>query len=476
MGNRKDMVVTMYTVYDIVMTVVLIPVMLIIYFYDYPRDWTKRKYIYGICNRSEYKKDNIKNEINKISNKHNKQAKFILYGSFLIILALIFITDNSAKLVAWSYFVILDILIILIPYALANKELKNLKKVWKITDSKTYYTDLSNAGKIHALNVKKLIIPNVVGIIIILVSFLCDLGFISIANHTFNDDFTLTNMSISLLLTGFMLIPIAIMMDNMRNEVICEDSDINANYNRAKKKNMADMNIVLTWLGIPFTIASVLAIIFTKETIFILISAIVYIVALIIGLALYVKRYLAIEKRYMKEKTLEIDDDDYWIFGMFYCNKNDKRLNVPKRAGIGTTINMAHPVGKVMNVFFILIILASFAMIAWVGVLGKTPIKVTVDNDKLICHQLSDDYTFSIDKIKDVKLEENIKDKKRVRIAGYSMDPVFKGDYKVEGEKCVLFIDTTSKQYITFKYEDKNYIISGPTDKDTEEIYNKIKK
>lgn len=35
-------------------------------------------------------------------------------------------------------------------------------------------------------------------------------------------------------------------------------------------------------------------------------------------------------------------DGPYW-FGIFYCNRGDPRLAVPKRYGWGRTLNYGHP-------------------------------------------------------------------------------------------------------------------------------------
>lgn len=39
-------------------------------------------------------------------------------------------------------------------------------------------------------------------------------------------------------------------------------------------------------------------------------------------------------------------DDEHWFGGIFYCNREDSRIFVPKRfgLGIGRTLNFAHPV------------------------------------------------------------------------------------------------------------------------------------
>lgn len=40
------------------------------------------------------------------------------------------------------------------------------------------------------------------------------------------------------------------------------------------------------------------------------------------------------------------DDDRYWIGGIFYNNPDDPAVFVPKRYGLGWTVNMGHPQGR----------------------------------------------------------------------------------------------------------------------------------
>lgn len=51
------------------------------------------------------------------------------------------------------------------------------------------------------------------------------------------------------------------------------------------------------------------------------------------------------------------DDDDRYILGSIYYNKNDPALMVEKRIGVGWTVNLAHPIGMILMVLpFIIMI------------------------------------------------------------------------------------------------------------------------
>lgn len=60
------------------------------------------------------------------------------------------------------------------------------------------------------------------------------------------------------------------------------------------------------------------------------------------------------------------DDDRYWIAGMFYVNPNDAALMIPRRFGIGWTMNFGHPLAKFtflgLGLFFLLIMLLPFLL------------------------------------------------------------------------------------------------------------------
>lgn len=53
------------------------------------------------------------------------------------------------------------------------------------------------------------------------------------------------------------------------------------------------------------------------------------------------------------ENAIDMDDDQYWKFGLFYVNKEDPSILVEKRFGIGWTINMGH---KGSWVFLVLLV------------------------------------------------------------------------------------------------------------------------
>ena len=44
-----------------------------------------------------------------------------------------------------------------------------------------------------------------------------------------------------------------------------------------------------------------------------------------------------------REQAALVDEDDCWIWGLFYCNPNNNRLFVSERVGMGLAMNLARP-------------------------------------------------------------------------------------------------------------------------------------
>jgi uncharacterized membrane protein len=63
------------------------------------------------------------------------------------------------------------------------------------------------------------------------------------------------------------------------------------------------------------------------------------------------------------QQSKQIDPDNggnsqFWRGGVFYVNRNDPRLLVEKRSGLGMTFNFAHPVAWVLLGIIIAVIVA----------------------------------------------------------------------------------------------------------------------
>jgi uncharacterized membrane protein len=63
------------------------------------------------------------------------------------------------------------------------------------------------------------------------------------------------------------------------------------------------------------------------------------------------------------------DDDRYWYAGVFYNNPDDPALFVPKRYGLGWTMNFGHPQSRLVLLGVLLLVLLPPLVVAILGVL-----------------------------------------------------------------------------------------------------------
>jgi uncharacterized membrane protein len=51
------------------------------------------------------------------------------------------------------------------------------------------------------------------------------------------------------------------------------------------------------------------------------------------------------------------NEEDHWKWGFIYYNRDDKRIFLPKRTGLGITFNFAQPASIILTVAILIIIL-----------------------------------------------------------------------------------------------------------------------
>jgi hypothetical protein len=198
----------------------------------------------------------------------------------------------------------------------------------------------------------------------------------------------------------------------------------------------------------------------------------IYMILVMCALALFVRTNQSIENIYHKDMTVVQDDDDLWIAGMFYYNPSDKRLNIEKRAGVGSTINMAHPAGKVIGFLGVLSIIFSLLVVIWTGMLEATPINLRISDGSVICHQLRDEYVIPVSDIESAEYIDDIHNLSMVRTNGVGMDTLLKGNFSVDGEGCKVFLAPDRRVAIKIvTTSGKIYYVSGASAAETDSVY-----
>lgn len=271
----------------------------------------------------------------------------------------------------------------------------------------------------------------------------------------------------------------ALWMDRQRLRVISADSEVNLNYNRAKRRHWNHFWLFCAWLNTA--LAAVLAALillrgFEAEMGAILWGSVVYAVLLLAGILVLMGRLSGLDNRYRDRMELAScgEDDDRWLGGMIYYNPQDRRVVIEKRVGIGTTLNMAAPAGKAMAVFLAAVLFGLALSCVWLIRLEFTPLRLSVTEEAVVAAQLGEDYHIPLDAVRDLTLVEELPSCTRVNGAG--MENLCKGTYRIRdtGERCELFLNPENGVFLRFTSEGTTYYMSAATDGGTLEIYRQL--
>ena len=354
---------------NLIMFICIVPTTILMFVIGFPKNPEKKKMIFGVRDNPKFHEGEAEKKLKEICRSCRRSALIMVLMICLASIILLFLPANDITMSFWLILVV-ALILVAAPFGKGNIELKNLKKELGITKSGITYTDPKNVDVIHCLKLPWLVLPNAIALAGSLAALLIDLDAIKIG--TACEKYALTILSSSFLFLAILLIPIAIMMDNTRNMVISKDSNINANYNRAKKKTWADLFIGMSWVNALFLVSFIILNIFVSNDIVILGAILVFTLLIMITVVIASVNQKAVEKRYERDTDLELlDDDDQWVLGMFYYNPNDNRLNVEKRLGYGGTVNIAHPAGKAIMIVSAILIFGSVIYSIWAALTGN---------------------------------------------------------------------------------------------------------
>lgn len=174
------------------------------------------------------------------------------------------------------------------------------------------------------------------------------------------------------------------------------------------------------------------------------------------------------------EEGREQDDDDYWMYGMFYYNKKDSHFLVEKRVGIGTTVNMARPAAKVSAVLLAIIMLFIPFSSIWLVADEFTPVSLTIDTKEIKSKQFEGTYTIPVSEIETVEVLNTLPD--HDKLVGTALDNLYRGSFRFDGyDKCKVCLDPRNGYFLAVTMKDgKVYLLGDKTDKGTKAVYDKL--
>ncbi|MBQ7864329.1 MAG: hypothetical protein IJ353_07700 [Lachnospiraceae bacterium] len=233
--------------------------------------------------------------------------------------------------------------------------------------------------------------------------------------------------------------------------------------------------IYISWLSAAISFCALL--LFVSEWAFIIALALFVtgILALVVGLELKIRKE---QQRLNKEQPSEIlmDEDDNWPYGIVCYNKNDKNLFVNSRVGFGVTVNFAHPAGKALDIFAVVMLL----LLPFIGLFTVkeefTEPTVVLTETVLEAHHTELEYSIPLDDIYAVSYLTEMPEASKTW--GTNFPHLYKGKFTIKdtGKSALLCLDPYDTSFILIRTTDESYYLFGMEDSsELESIYTTLK-
>lgn len=265
-------------------------------------------------------------------------------------------------------------------------------------------------------------------------------------------------------------------MRSTPSQIIAIDPETNLLYARMQERlNSTTATIIALEMAI-FWIAFQLAI-YTNEGILFIVPLVLLLVALMCTAVWHERKnrrlanqflsQLPEDKQYLREETAT------WKWG-FYNNPNDPRIFVPKRiAGMGWTINIGRPLGKVAGFALFIPIIACLALVLYGGMKDY---RVTIEENEIVIDAAMFDFAVGKDDVVSISMTEKLPGGRRT--SGYGGTSKSYGNFYLNGYgSCKLYIYNDIRQYIVLELTgDKPayVILNGKTPEETSRLYQDI--
>lgn len=454
---------------NILLGATMYPSLIIVFFVVKTQSFKNRNMIFGVRLPEEMQDSE---PVRQITTAYNKQMKMILIALLLSPILCFFTHYTSIQFTLWMVWFLGGLFIMNLPYILANKAAMTLREELPSEEdseidhsSKKLYAELKTVRTVKLL---PFLIPMILSILPIFLLFL--------KSAEEREVFLGVSIVFGLLTPLFFFV--ACWMDRLPTLVINKDSTVNVAYNRARKNIWKNVWLFLSWLN-ALVVLSILATVMLNYHPFGSFLFVTILESLLGVLSMFQasRKIRQVDDAYAvrKDESFEQDDDQYWIWGMFYNNPGDKRTLVEKRFGIGMTTNMATRTGKVTIWVAILALIWIPFMCFWMILEEFTPMHISIRENAVICSHLKEDYVIPVDSIQEITLL-NVPPLNRHKISGTGTDTMEKGKYNASMVGGYYsFINPEQEAFILIKAEDKAYLISGSTDAETMEVYEQIK-
>ncbi len=451
---------------NIILFVCFIPIPFILYFVLRNEARPKKNIILGVTLPLEARQNS---SVAAVIKKYITCQTAALIAVLLLASPMVFI-NSTAVMMTW-YFCWLIIVLTLpnILFIQSNKALKALKREngWFGESTGLVLVDVKLAlTPQKALNIWLFIPPVLLSLIPISDAVLTRRG---------SDDFgplILVYVTFAVMTTGFYFVYRLIF--HQKAEVVDENTPVNAALTQVRRYNWGKCWLFVTWLTGLYSLVIWL---FGLNGIVMPIASVVYTIVLLAFFMNAEFKTRNVQQRLTSEsgRSVYTDDDDHWLFGMLYNNPNNRHFIVNRRTGIGTTINVAMPAGKILITFTFLLILALPILGLQMIQTEATPVTLKATDTEIISTHRRTTYEIPFADIQSAYLLSELPD--GIRTNGVGMDTLLKGHFSFDGiGPCRVCLNPQVPPFLVVTTTAGTFILGASDEETTLEVFDVLSK
>lgn len=164
-------------------------------------------------------------------------------------------------------------------------------------------------------------------------------------------------------------------------------------------------------------------------------------------------------------KTWYTDEDEKWIWGLFYFNPNDTHAIINNRVGMNSTFNFAHPAGKFFAGLMVIVLLSIPFMGFMFGDIGEKPLELNVSDSVITASYSSSVYELEIETIEEVELLDQLPQGLK-RVYGVGAKKLLMGRFRSnELGNITLCLDPQCPPFLLIETTDGGRFLFGSRDR-----------
>ena len=239
-------------------------------------------------------------------------------------------------------------------------------------------------------------------------------------------------------------------------ETVGTDTDLNIALTRVRREGWYHMWLLMAWSMLALQLLVPLSDSLWALLMLVVVTAVICVLALVIEFRLRARQQALTAQSGQDAYT---DEDEYWLFGQFYYNKNDAHVIVNNRVGTNTSVNLARPAGAAVMIVSALLILLMPLLGVWMIGEEISPIECTATADTLVVQQGMSTYTIETEDITHVEVLDDLPEiSKRW---GSNFSRLYKGSFRVEGYgTCEVLLDPGDDAFLLIEADGETYVFS----------------